>query len=237
MMREIIHAMQAYGNDVARAFTHFLPRFLAAVLMLLVGLFIAQLARILTRRILKLLRFNELMQRTGAADFLSRVQLSAPDRILGSLVFWSVWIGLFLTALRTLGVEAVDTLAADFVRYLPKLASAMAIVIVGIFLSNFAWRATLLAAVNARVPIAKLLALGVRGLTIIAAVAMALEQLAIGQNVILTAFAISFGAVMLAAAIAFGLGGRDLARQYLEEHLRMRSRAEERERQSEPRHM
>lgn len=237
MMAEIIQAMQAYASDVGRAMTHFVPRFVTAVLMLLAGYLIARLARYLTRQVLKLVRFNELMQRTGATDFLARAQLSAPDRIVGATVFWSVWIGLFLSALRTLGVVAVDMLAEDFVRYLPKLASATAIVIVGVFLSNFTWRAVLLASVNARVPAAKLLALGVRALIIIAAVAMALEQLAIGQNVILTAFAISFGAVMLAAAIAFGLGGRHLARRYLEHHLRIRSEADERERQSEPRHM
>jgi uncharacterized protein YebE (UPF0316 family) len=96
------------------------------------------------------------------------------------------------------------------------LISAVVIVVLGVFVSTLAWRASLLAAVNARVPAAKLVGTLVRAVTIVAALAMALEQLEIGRQVIVIAFAISFGAIMLALALAFGLGGRHLARQYLE---------------------
>jgi hypothetical protein len=63
---------------------------------------------------------------------------------------------------------------------------------------------------------------GLRLLVIALSVAIALEQLGLGTAVVLTAFAIAFGALMLGLAIAFGLGGRDLARQILEQQLKGR---------------
>jgi hypothetical protein len=91
--------------------------------------------------------------------------------------------------------------------------------------ANFAWRATLLAAVNARIPSPRLLSGAVRWLILILAGAMALEQIAVARTVVLTALAIAFGAVMLGIAIAFGLGGRGIARRILEHQFPERERS------------
>jgi hypothetical protein len=216
MTHEMLTAMEAYLSDVARALAQFLPRLLTALSMLLLGFLTAFVLRAITRRVLRWLHFNALMERTGARQFIQRAQLGEPDELAGGLVFWFTWIVLLLLAVRTLGVVAVDALAQDFVRYLPKLVSAVVVIVLGVSFSTLAWRASLLAAVNARLPAAKLVGTLVRWVIIVAAVAMALEQLEIGRQVILTAFAISFGAIMLALALAFGLGGRHLARRYLE---------------------
>jgi hypothetical protein len=219
MTHEILTELQTYVGEAGRAFAQFLPRLLAALAMLLLGFLVAFVLRATTRWALRLLRFNALMERTGTRQFMARTQLGEPDQLVASLVFWLTWFALALSAVRTLGVAIVDTLARDFVHYLPKLLSAVLILVLGVFLSNVAWRASLLAAVNARIPAAKRLGALVRAVTLIAAVAMALEQLEIGRQVILIAFAISFGAIMLALAIAFGLGGRHFARRYLERRL------------------
>jgi len=111
-----------------------------------------------------------------------------------------------------------------FVQFLPRLFVAGAIVLAGILVSNFAWRATLLAAVNARLPSARLLAGGLRLVIAATSVAIALEQIKVATAVVLTAFAIAFGAVMLGLAIAFGLGGRDVAKRLLEQQFTTRGR-------------
>jgi hypothetical protein len=227
MTDQILTALYTYLNDVGRTLAHFLPRLLAALVLLIAGYLAATAARAATRALLRVVRFNALMERSGARQVIERAQLGEPDRLAGSFVFWFTWIVLLLLAARTLGVVAVDALAQDFIRYLPKLASAVLIVVLGAFLSTVAWRATLLAAVNARLPGAKLIGSLVRIVTIIAAIAMALEQLEIGRQVMLTAFAISFGAVMMTLSIAFGFGGRHAARRYIERRLS----AHERDRQ------
>lgn len=224
MTHEFIEALRGYLVEMVRACARFTPRLLAAVLVLVLGLVVAIALRAVTHRVLRWLRFNALMERTGTRQFLQHAQLHEPEQLVASLVFWLTWIVLLFAALRTLGIAAVDALASDFVQYLPKLFSALVILVLGMFLSVVAWRAALLAAVNARLPGPKLVAALARAVTIVAAVAMALEQLQIGRQVILAAFAISFGALMLALAIAFGLGGRHAARRYLERRLDSRNR-------------
>jgi hypothetical protein len=74
----------------------------------------------------------------------------------------------------------------------------------------------MLAAVNARIPSPRLLSGVIRGLVLILTGAMALEQIAVARTVVLTAFAIAFGALMLGIGIAFGIGGSGIAKRILE---------------------
>jgi hypothetical protein len=224
MTHEFLEALRAYLVEMVRACARFMPRLFAAVLMLMFGFVVALVLRAITRRVLQWLRFNALMERTGTRQFLQHARLHEPDQLVASLVFWLTWIVLLLAALQTLGIAAVDALARDFVQYLPKLFSAVVILVLGLFLSIVAWRAALLAAVNGRLPAPKLVAALARAVTIVGSVAMALEQLDIGRQVILAAFAISFGALMLALSIAFGFGGRHAARRYLERRMDSGSR-------------
>jgi hypothetical protein len=111
-------------------------------------------------------------------------------------------------------------LVDEFFRFVPRFLMALLIVAFGFLIGNFVWRATLLASVNAGIAGARLLS-GALRLTVIAiAAVMALEQLGLATTAVLTAFAITFGAVMLGLAIAFGLGGRDAARQFLEQQVK-----------------
>ena len=91
------------------------------------------------------------------------------------------------------------------------------------FSCNFLWRATLLASVNAVLPGAPLLSGAQRVLVIAIGVVIALEQLGLATSVILTAFTITFGALMLGLAIAFGLGGQAAAKILLEEQFRAKN--------------
>src|SRR6266850_598968 len=78
----------------------------------------------------------------------------------------------------------------------------------------------LIAAVNARVPEARLLARAVRWGVLLFAAAMAVTHLGIGKEMVLVAFGITFGGLILALALAFGLGGRFLSRQILDRYRR-----------------
>jgi len=90
------------------------------------------------------------------------------------------------------------------------------IVFLGSLAASFFSRAALLAAVNANFPSPRLLANSIRTVILIFAVSMMFEELGLAEKTIIVAFAIVFGAAMLGIAIAFGLGGRALAKQYLE---------------------
>jgi hypothetical protein len=81
----------------------------------------------------------------------------------------------------------------------------------------------LLAAVNAGLPSAKLLSWSTRLITWTLAISMSLEVVGVARQTVIAAFSIVFGAFMLGLAIAFGFGGRDLAREFLERHLKERT--------------
>ena len=105
---------------------------------------------------------------------------------------------------------------ADFFLFLPRLFVSLLIVFLGMLAASFFARAALLAAVNSDLPSPQLLSDAVKVVIIVLASSMAFEELGLAQRTVLIAFSIVFGALMLGLAIAFGMGGRDLARQFLE---------------------
>jgi len=104
------------------------------------------------------------------------------------------------------------------------LLMAMLILVAGFLLSNFVSQAVLIAAVNAGLPPARGVAAASRWGVQLIAVAMALEQLGIASNIVAVGFGITLGGVVFATAIAFGLGAKDLAKEFLENRLSQRSR-------------
>lgn len=213
------------GSALSQAWMNFmdgvaiyLPRILAMLSLVLAGWVIAMIVAFLVRTLLGWLKFNRLAQRFGLGDLFHKTDLPPADSILASVVFWLVWMAFLLSGVGALGMRGMETLASDFMYFIPRLLVAIAIIAIGLVTANFAWRATLLAAVNAQLPSARLMAGGVRFLIVILAVAMALDQIAVARSVVLTAFAIAFGAVMLGMAIAFGIGGSQVARRMLDSH-------------------
>jgi hypothetical protein len=202
----------------------FLPRILAALAILLAGLILAAALRGISGRVLRWIKFDQVLERAGAGAFLRKLSPTPPHTTVAKAVYWLTWIAVMLAALQALGVSGTDILVADFMRFLPRLAAAVLVLVVGFLLSGLAWRASLLAAVSAGMHAAKLLGSLARVLVVVATIAMALEQIDVGHGVMHTAFAIVFGGVMLAAAIAFGLGGRYAARRFLDETLLTRNK-------------
>jgi hypothetical protein len=92
--------------------------------------------------------------------------------------------------------------------------------LIGWLASNFLAEGVLIAAVNAHVPEARLLARAIRWAVLLFAAATAITHLGIGKEMVLVAFGITFGGLVLTLSLAFGFGGRRLARQILNRYLR-----------------
>jgi hypothetical protein len=135
---------------------------------------------------------------------------------LSRIFYWLVVFIFVIIALYTLKVPALEQLLEKFFLYLPDLFVAALLIIIGYILGNFLGRATLIASVNAGVKFSRLLGEGVKIVVLLLACVMALEQLGIGRGTVIVAFTILFGGFVFALALSFGLGGKDIARQYLE---------------------
>jgi len=200
---------------------HVVPILIMVMVTLLVGGFLAFMARVLTYRLLQFAQFDRLVQRTGFSSMIERTGVFRSPTDLGArFVQALVWLFTMLFALSAADTPASVELVRRFVDYIPNLIAAGLVLLLGVAVSRMISRSALLAAVNAQWPGARLIAGGVRVLVMTLAIVIALEQLHIGSLPLLVAFAIVFAGIVFALAVAFGLGGRDMARQWLEAKVR-----------------
>ena len=216
MAGSITEVLRTAWQDFLRGVQLFLPHLLAMLSLIIVGWLIAYALSVVLRQVLRWVRFDVLADRVGATAMLKKVGLPAASAVVASIMFWVIWTAFLLSGLVAIGFTGMQGLAAEFVAFLPRLVLGVVILVVGLLAANFAWRATLLAAVNSNIPSARLLSGAVRWLIVALTVAMALEQIGVAKTIMLTAFAIAFGAVMLGVAIAIGIGGGPVARRVLE---------------------
>ena len=197
MIQEIADALVQSWRNFASAFVLFVPRLVAATIIFAGGFVVSLAARRAIHRLLVWLRFDRLSRRSGASEMLRTADMPTAELLIAKIVFWIVWIGFIVSAVDTLQFAPFQGLVQEFFRFVPRFLVALLVFTLGFLIGNFLWRATLLAAVNAGLPGARLLSGALRILVIAIGVVMALEQLGLATAVVLTAFAIMFGALML----------------------------------------
>lgn len=199
----------------------FLPNFLAALLIFALGIIIAGVVKSLFARVFRTIGIDKYIERTGVREMLAKGGIREPATELFARTLGWITLMIFMTmSLRALDVPSVEQLLQRLFLYLPNAFTALLVLFVGYLLSNFLGRAALIASVNAGIRISGLIGQFVRLLVLLLSLTMALEQLGIGSSTIIVAFAILFGGAVLAFSLAFGLGGRGLARTYLESRIR-----------------
>lgn len=197
-----------------------LPNILAMSILLLVGLAVAWGTGHLMERLLRILGLDRLCDRVGITAALLRGGIKTdPSDLIGRTTYWLIVIFATVASLGALNVAPINEAAHSLLAYIPHLVTATVIGVIGYLISNFVSQAVLIAAVNAGLPPARWIAAGTRwGIQLLTA-AMAMEQLGIAQHIVVVGFGITWGGLVLAAALALGLGGRDLAKDFLERRL------------------
>ncbi len=217
-MREmIISELSQAMQELARGFAHYLPRLIVMLILAFAGWAIAYVVKVVLRSILRLIQFDRLSENAGAAQLLTKAALPSATEVVSRFVFWVVLLGFVLLGVSVLGILGLQQQIGKFFLFLPRLFVAMFILFVGLLAASFFSRAALLAAVNANVPSPRVLSLAVRSIIIVFVLSIAFEELGIAEQTMLVAFGIGFGALMLGLAIAFGIGGRELAQRFLEQ--------------------
>ncbi len=216
MWQNFIGELSRTVNEIVGGVARFLPRFLEMLLLVVVGWVIAFVLAAIVRSVLRIVRFDKLSEHTGTAQLLRRAALPSPTEMLARFVFWVAWIGFILVAVSVLPVPWLWPHISEFFAFLPRLVAAVFIVFFGLLAANFFSRSALLSGVNADLPSPRLISHTLRTMMILFVISMAFEVVGIASRTVLIAFALAFGALMLGLAIAFGLGGKDLARKYLE---------------------
>jgi hypothetical protein len=187
-----------------------LPALVGALVILFAGYLLARLVQRGTERALRRIRLNQLLERGGVMDAVERSGSHMnPTRAVSNLLFWFIMFAVLLLAATALGLDSLADVFSQLVSYIPSVIAAVVVVIVGIVLGEFV--GGLIMASAGSLHGGPTLARVGRGGVVMIAVFMALQLLGVAPNIVTTAFAILFGAVAFAIAIAFGLGNRDLA--------------------------
>ncbi|MGA8272356.1 MAG: hypothetical protein WB919_12415 [Candidatus Sulfotelmatobacter sp.] len=216
-MREmIVSELSQAVHELARGFAHYLPRLIVMLILAFAGWVVAYAVKAVLRSILRLIKFDRLSENAGAAQLLNKAALPSATEVLSRFVFWIVWFGFILIGVSVLGILGLQEQIGKFFFFLPRLFIALFILFFGLLAAGFFSRAALLAAVNANVPSPRVLSLAVRSIIIVFVLSIVFEELGIAEQTMLVAFGIGFGALMLGLSIAFGIGGRDLAKRFLE---------------------
>jgi len=199
----------------------FLPDIFIAILIFVTGIGLGMVLRSISLRVLRAIKLDKISERSGAVEMMQKGGIKEPvSHILARIIGWVTIIGFSIVSLRTLNVPAIEGILERFILYLPNIFVAGIILFLGYFLANFFGRAALIAAVNAGFRMSSMAGRLVKLSIFSLAVTMALEQLGIGRETIIIAFAIIFGGIVLALSLAFGLGGRDIAKEYLERKMK-----------------
>jgi len=206
----------------------FLPNLLAMITILIIGFFIAWIFKKLIFHFLKAIQFDRVSKQWGLTDILSKRGMAySPANLLSRFFYWVIVLITLILGINALEVAATQNFIAQFFNYLPHIFAAIIILVIGYLIAIFLGQATLIAAVNAQMESARLLSRAVRWFIITLSLTMALYHLGIAEKVIVAAFTIIFGGIVLALAIAFGWGGRELAKDFLERLYKRRDEKKE----------
>jgi hypothetical protein len=202
----------------------YLPVLLGALVILIVGWIVAKAIRRLVDWLLKTIRFDALADKAGISEILKKGDLKiTAGEVISSIVYWLIIIMVLVMTVDALGLPKSSDILESLFAYVPKVIAALLVLIVAMFLASFVSGIVRTAASNANLPKPQILAGISRWAIIIFAVTISLEQLGIAPLLVTATFNIILGGIVLALALAFGLGGKDAAAKYLEELRQKRS--------------
>ena len=203
--------------------THFLTRFanllpgLAALIVaLLLSAILAWILAIIVRRLLVSLHFDERLTRWGFASLAEWSPMKSPTRLVSRSIASLVIITGFLIGIAAFDFQGTYLFVESIFAYIPRVLTAVVVLLVGNIIARFLARSVLIRAVNLNLHYARFLSVGVKWLVIVLAVAMALDQLRIARGIVELAFGILFGGIVLGLALAVGLGSKEFVSKSLE---------------------
>jgi hypothetical protein len=208
--------------QIADHIASFLPGLLVSLVLVLATFVVAVVARVVVVRLLRGVDADRRAEHVGLPALLGLPPSSSLSETIGRVAYWTILILGLLISLTTLNATLPSRLAFNVFEYVPHMLAALMILVVGAISARFLARSVLIGAVNMQLQSARLLSVAVKWLVLLVTVAMALDHLGIGRTVLLLSFGILFGGVVFAAALAVGLGARDVVARALEQRLRER---------------
>ena len=210
-MWEQIHGLVVQASDrIVTGIANFLPGVLALIVIIAVTVVLTVIVRMALRRFLRSVDFDGMVARWGFPEIAEWSPKHSPSLMAIRLVNWGIILIGILMGVNALDATLTSMLVVRLFEYIPHVVAALIVLAVGTFAARFLARSVLISAVNMRIQSAKLISLGVKWMVMVLTAAMALEQLQIGGQIVTLSFAILFGGIVLALALALGLGSKEM---------------------------
>ena len=224
MWSQVEQALNQSATRVITGFVSLLPGLVALIVALLISVLLAWVAGLLIRRSLRGIDFDGMLVRWGWSGVSGVSSAQSPTLVVSRLVSWSIVFLGFLIGVAAFDATLTSRLVGQLLAYLPNALAAILLLLAGNVVARFLARSVLIGAVNMNLQYAGLLSVGVKWLVLVLTTAMVLNHLGVGGKIVDEAFTILFGGIVLALALAVGLGAKDLVSRSLE---RQASRAAE----------
>ena len=207
------------GDSVQQAldsFVGFLPRLIGFLLVLAIGWIVARVVKTAITKALQKVGLDRALHSGSTGQYVDRVAPdTSPSRLIGALAFWFIFLGALAIAVSQLGIDALDNFVAAIGAYLPNVIAAVLIFVVAGAIA--AAIAGLVARTMGDTPTGKVVGSVAPVLVMAIATFMILNQLQIAPEIVTLTYGLLLGAAALAMALAFGLGGREVAGRMLED--------------------
>ena len=212
----LAQANETWGDELRNGFEGFfafIPNLIGFLVVLIIGYFVAKLLANVITRLLGRSGVDERLTSGQGGTYVSKVT-ERPSRVFGRIAFWALFLGVLAIAIPILGIAAFTDFVATIFAYLPNVIVALLIFIVASAIA--AGAGALVARTMGDTPTGRVVGTVVPILVMAIAGFMILDQLMIAETIVTITYAALMGAIALGAALAFGLGGRDVAARMLE---------------------
>jgi small-conductance mechanosensitive channel len=191
-----------------------LPQILGVIVLLIIGWAFASIARKITKKLLRKVQFERHVTDSPAGNMVTRV-IEHPTDFVAKFVYWIILLLFIFFAISTLNIPALNLMINGIYRYLPNILAAIIIFLVASAIS--AGAASFAQRVLRGSPLAKIVSAVIPAITMSIAIFMILNQLHIARDIVNITYTALMGSIALGLALAFGLGGRDVARRILDQ--------------------
>jgi len=202
--------------NIFTQFFNFLPSLFGALLILVIGMFIAKWSKKIIVKVLSAVKLDKLLRKIGLEAFLSQAEIKLKaEVIIGEIARWLIIIIFFMAAVNVLGLTTVGSVLASVLGYIPNIVSAILILTIGVLLAGIV-ESLIKSAVNQIDPkTGRLLSKVASYLVVIVATLAAINELGIAQSLINILFIGFITTLALGVGLAIGLGAKDLVSKML----------------------
>jgi uncharacterized membrane protein len=216
MWEQVRTALNQSTTRVITEIANLLPGMVALFVAMLVSAMIAWILSLAVKRSLRGVGFDQRLEGWGLSGLADWSPARSPTLLLSRSVAWGVILIGFLIGVAAFDATLTSRLVLQLFGYLPNVVAAILLLLFGNIVARFLARGVLINAVNLNLQYARLLSLGVKWLVVVLSATMALNHLGIGGQILNLAFGIMFGGIVLALALAVGLGSKELVSRSLE---------------------